>query len=158
MAPGPGPQSRSRAEGVGGVTRRYLESDDGEVEDEHLDSGTSSDHNESSNDSNDDASTDPDEIIDLPLPAEARIERKTSQMSLRRRGRMSMEMETGGGGESRDCSIDGVEAGGDDGGLEEGRRGKRVWESIRGLLGLGIRTSSRSEVRASRSMGGYGTI
>jgi hypothetical protein len=121
---------------VGGVTRRNLESNDEEDEDEHLDSETSSDHNDSSNESDDDVSTDPDEIIDLPLPAEARIERKTSQMSLRRRRAeaISEDMEQTVNG--RDLLVDPARRG--DAPTEtreiEAREREGVWESVKWFL------------------------
>lgn len=140
LAPEPAPQSRSRAEVVGGITRRHIESDDEEDEDEHLDSEASSDHHDSSNESDDDASTDPDEIIDLPIPAEARIERKTSQMSLRRRRAEAISEDTGRTVNGRESLVD--PAGRGDAPTEtreiEARGREGVWESVKWFLGLGL--------------------
>ena len=90
--------------------------------------------------------TDEDEIIDLPLPIEARIERKTSQMSLRRRMRVDETQELlAGSSQARAGQVEVEEN-------DEGRGG--VWESVRGILGI---TNGR-EGQRKRLREGYGTI
>ena len=90
--------------------------------------------------------TDEDEIIDLPLPIEARIERKTSQMSLRRRRRVDETQELlAGSSQARAGQVEVEENDEDRGG---------VWESVRGILGL----PKGREGQTKRLREGYGTI
>jgi hypothetical protein len=93
---------------------------------------------------------DEDEIIDLPLPEEAKIERKTSIMSLRsRHGAGSYPQGSGVGGLSDEEQ--GVGTGPhDEDGDEERRLG--VWGSIRGALGWDKKSDRK------RRRDGYGTI
>ena len=93
---------------------------------------------------------DEDEIIDLPLPEEAKIERKTSIMSLRSRHQAGPHSQGSGAGGLRD-----EEQGVGIGLREEDGDNKRrlgVWGSIRGALGWDKKSDR------TRRTDGYGTI
>ena len=123
------------------------ESDDEAQSELSTDEDASDDDLERSSGSSED---DEDEIIDLPLPEEAKIERKTSIMSLRSRHRSGShppELGVGTLVDEEQGVGTGLRAGDEDADRRPG-----VWGSIRGALGW----EKKSERRRRRD--GYGTI